>query len=101
MFRKLPAIFYSLHRSLDVFNEITVNELRQKGAYLSGLPAPPTELPPLPYTTTPAPPTTPAPTCAPAVEFIHDVDNVGLRFGDFPTSYMALSVTQWQLFEHA
>ena len=72
---------------VDYYSSDVLRSSSQEGSYLSGLPIPETEAPPLPYTTTPAPPTTPAPTCAPPLEFVPST--LGLRFGDTDVSYAA------------
>ncbi len=59
-------------------------------AYISGIPAPPTTLPPPIFTTTPAPPPTPAPTCAPP--YVIDFLSNGVRFGSSAESFLELSV---------
>ncbi len=66
---------------MDFFNPATLLSTNQEYTYLSGIPAPSSYIPPLPYSTTPAPATTPIPTCAPAQGTPRSLS--GVRFGDF------------------
>ena len=87
-------------RTVNFFNVRSLAPGSQKGVVLSGCPAPPDTLPPLPYTTTPAPPTTPAPTCASPPDL--NATSSGQRFGDEAISYVSYNLTGYHgIFEIA
>ena len=79
-------MFYSHHRAINFWQtNVLSRDGNQQGVYLSGLSSPALEKPPLPYSTTPAPPTTPQPTCS--IPYVFSSGNFYSWLGDTPVSF--------------
>ncbi|CAD5124265.1 DgyrCDS12560 [Dimorphilus gyrociliatus] len=78
-------------QSIDFLSSAVLKKSLQNNVFLSGVPGSLETLPPLPYVTTPAPPTTPKPTCAIPKQTPGKVID-GVNFGQESVSYLSFDL---------